>query len=440
MNISYKNICKIAFPVLVSLLVEQLIGITDTAFLGHVGEVELGASAIAGVFYLIFFVIGSGFGVGLQVLIARLNGEKEYPKLTDIFTTGLSFMVLLAVIMILLSKLVSPAVLHAIIKSDDIYSAATRYLDWRIFGLVFSFIITAFRAYYVGITRTKILSMCSLLMVVVNIVCNYILVFGKFGAPALGIEGAAIGSCIAEMSAAMIYLFHYAAKEKVSSFSPFKDIRRRWNDLKRIMRLSVWTMLQSFFSLSSWLVFFVLIEHLGEKQLAISNIVRSISSIPFMFTLSLSQTASSLVGNLIGEGRGSEVMRVCRKVIALCYVFSLILIVLGAVFPQTIIRLYTEDATLIQDTVLPFWVMLSAYIITVPSSVIYSAISGTGNAITAFKIEILGLIVYVVYIVLLDLYYPNVALLWTSEHIYYLTMLIPSFLYLRHGRWKQKKI
>ena len=164
MDISYKNICKIAFPVLVSLLVEQLIGITDTAFLGHVGEVELGASAIAGVFYLIFFVIGSGFGVGLQVLIARLNGEKEYPKLTDIFTTGLSFMVLLAVIMILLSKVVSPAVLHAIIKSDDIYRAAMQYLDWRIFGLVFSFIITAFRAYYVGITQTKILSMCSLLM------------------------------------------------------------------------------------------------------------------------------------------------------------------------------------------------------------------------------------------------------------------------------------
>lgn len=440
MNISYKNICKIAFPVLVSLLVEQLIGITDTAFLGHVGEVELGASAIAGVFYLIFFVIGSGFGVGLQVLISRLNGEKEYTKLTDIFTTGLSFMVLLAVIMIFLSKLVSPAVLHSIIKSDDIYRAAMRYLDWRIFGLVFSFIITAFRAYYVGITQTKILSMCSLLMVFVNIVFNYILVFGKFGAPALGIEGAAIGSCIAEMSAAIIYLIHYAVKEKVRSFSPFKDIRRRWNDLKRIMRLSVWTMFQSFFSLSSWLVFFVLIEHLGEKQLAISNIVRSISSIPFMFTLSLSQTASSLVGNLIGEGRGSEVMRVCRKVIVLCYVFSLILIVLGAIFPQTIIRLYTEDTALIQDTVLPFWVMLSAYVITVPSSVIYSAISGTGNAITAFKIEILGLIVYVVYIVLLDLYYPNIALLWTSEHVYYLAMLIPSFLYLRHGRWKQTKI
>lgn len=74
MDISYRNICRISFPVLLSLLVEQIIGITDTVFLGHVGEVELGASAIAGVCYLILFVIGSGFGVGLQVLIARLNG------------------------------------------------------------------------------------------------------------------------------------------------------------------------------------------------------------------------------------------------------------------------------------------------------------------------------------------------------------------------------
>lgn len=85
MDISYKNICRITLPVLLSLLVEQIIGITDTAFLGHVGETELAASAIAGVCYLILFVIGSGFGVGLQVLIARLNGEKKNREVTPYF-------------------------------------------------------------------------------------------------------------------------------------------------------------------------------------------------------------------------------------------------------------------------------------------------------------------------------------------------------------------
>lgn len=189
MDISYKNICRITFPVLLSLLVEQIIGITDTAFLGHVGKTELGASAIAGVCYLILFVIGSGFGVGLQVLIARLNGEKKNGEVTTLFSTGFYFLIFLAGVIIIASQFALPPILHQIIKSEDIYSAALLYLNWRIYGLFFAFIIVAFRAYYIGITKTKILSVCSLVMVVVNIICNYVLVFGKFGFPALGIEG-----------------------------------------------------------------------------------------------------------------------------------------------------------------------------------------------------------------------------------------------------------
>lgn len=214
MDISYKNICRITLPVLLSLLVEQIIGITDTAFLGHFGETELGASAIAGVCYLILFVIGSGFGVGLQILIARLNGEKKNKKITDILSTGFYFLLLLATIMILASQLFLPFILHQIIKSEDVHLAALLYLNRRIYGLLGAYIIVAFRAYYIGITQTKLLFTCSIVMVVVNIFCNHILVFGKLGFPALGIEGAGIGSCIAECSTASLFILHYRFIEK----------------------------------------------------------------------------------------------------------------------------------------------------------------------------------------------------------------------------------
>ena len=75
---SNKDIWKIAYPILISLIMEQLIGMTDTAFLGRVGEVELGASAIAGVYYLAIFMLGFGFSIGAQILIARRNGEQNY--------------------------------------------------------------------------------------------------------------------------------------------------------------------------------------------------------------------------------------------------------------------------------------------------------------------------------------------------------------------------
>ena len=80
MNYSYKKIWLIAFPVMMSILIEQLINITDALFLGHVGDVELGASAIAGIWFLAIYMLGFGFSLGLQVVIARRNGEQQYSE------------------------------------------------------------------------------------------------------------------------------------------------------------------------------------------------------------------------------------------------------------------------------------------------------------------------------------------------------------------------
>ena len=121
MNYTYKQIWLINFPVMMSILMEQLINITDAIFLGHVGEVELGASALAGIYYLAVYMLGFGFSIGLQVMIARRNG--------------------------LLIQLVSPFILQQLITSDEIYQAVIRYLDWRSFGLLFSFPFLAFRAF-----------------------------------------------------------------------------------------------------------------------------------------------------------------------------------------------------------------------------------------------------------------------------------------------------
>ena len=89
MRFTNRQILKITFPVLLSLMMEQLIGLTDTIYLGHVGEVELGASAIAGIFYLTIFMVGFGFSIGAQVLIARRNGEGNLAGIGPIFMQGM---------------------------------------------------------------------------------------------------------------------------------------------------------------------------------------------------------------------------------------------------------------------------------------------------------------------------------------------------------------
>lgn len=89
---SYKQIWFIAYPILISLVMEQLIGMTDTAFMGRVGEVELGASAIAGVYYMTFYMIAFGFSLGAQIIMGRRNGEGNYAKIGPIFYKGTYFL------------------------------------------------------------------------------------------------------------------------------------------------------------------------------------------------------------------------------------------------------------------------------------------------------------------------------------------------------------
>lgn len=217
MNYTYKNIWLINFPVMMSILIEQLINITDAIFLGHVGEIELGASTLAGIWYLAIYMLGFGFSIGLQVVIARRNGEQQYSETGRTYFQGLLFLSGLAVLLCAISKILSPMILSNLIASEKVYSAVIDYLDWRIWGLMFSFPFLglmfsfpflALRSFLVGITLTKPLNKAAFTAVLVNIPCNWLLIF-YFD---MGIAGAAIASSFAELCSLIILSIHVLLK------------------------------------------------------------------------------------------------------------------------------------------------------------------------------------------------------------------------------------
>ena len=282
MRFTNRQIWQMAYPILISLLMEHLIGLTDTAYLGRVGEVELGASALAGVYYLAIFMLGFGFSIGVQIIIARRNGEKRYSDIGGIFLQGAMFLMLLAGGVFVISKLYSPIFLRSIIQSDLVYEATVSYMNWRIYGFFFSFIAVLFRAFYVGITYTRILTINSVVMVLTNIVLNYVLIFGKFGFPQLGIAGAAIASSTAEAVSALFYILYTWIKIDWKKYGFSFNIKFHPKMLGRILSTSIWTMLQTFLSMSTWFLFFVSVEHLGERSLAVTNIVRGVFLLYFL--------------------------------------------------------------------------------------------------------------------------------------------------------------
>ncbi|HBA31475.1 MAG TPA: MATE family efflux transporter [Parabacteroides goldsteinii] len=440
MQFTNKQIWQITYPVLISLLMEHMIGLTDTAYLGRVGEVELGASALAGVYYLVIYMLGFGFSVGAQVLIARRNGAQDYTRIGPVFMQGALFLLLLAATLFTVSHFYSPVILRKLIGSDEVYQATMSYIDWRVYGFFFSFIAVMFRAFYVGITKTKILTANSVVMVLTNVVLNYILIFGKFGFPALGIAGAAIASSISEAVSVLFFIIYTWKKIDYNKYGMFSFTGIDFRMLKQILNVSIWIMVQHGIAFIGWFIFFVVMEHQGERPLAITNVVRSISSFLFMFVNAFASTSSSLVSNLIGSGKSDQVMGLCGRMIRLCYFFVLPLGILIALFPDLVLRIYTDNPDLIQSSVPSLWVMLSSYILAVPAFIYFFSVSGTGNTQVALWIDMASILVYVSYTFLVGVWlHADVAVCWTTEHVYN-GMLFIAFFYLWIGNWRNKKL
>jgi putative efflux protein, MATE family len=426
MNYTYKQLWHINLPVMMSILIEQLINITDAIFLGNVGEVELGASAIASIYYLALYMLGFGFSIGLQIMIARKNGEQKYKETGKIFFQGLFFLSGLAVFICLSIHLISPFLLKPMIHSQEIYQAVISYLKWRSFGLLFSFPFLAMRSFFVGITETKTLIWAAGISVLVNIALNIILIFGL----RLGISGAAIASSLAEGSA-LVVLSAYMRRKTDKLHYGLKPAFHK-QTLTDILKLSIWSMLHTFISVFPWFIFFIAIEHLGKEELAISNITRSVSTAFFVIVNSFALTTGSLVSNAVGAGNTKALFPICKKTLQLGYILGIPLIGLMLFEKQRIIGLYTNNAQLIQSAFTPFIVMLLNYTFALPGYVYLNAVNGIGKTKAAFIFQVTTTIVYLFYLYWLNSHtQAGLAIYLTAEYLFVIMLWIQSGIYLR---------
>ncbi len=438
---SNKHIFKISAPILLSLLAQNIIQVIDTAFLGRVGEVELGASALAGVIYIALYTLGFGFSMGAQILIGRRNGEKNYDKIGDIVIQGAVFLLIPAILLIPLLRYGAVHWIPAMFESTDVARAVTEYLEWRVFGIIFAFVNLMFRAFYIGTARTKVLTVNAVVMAGTNVVFDYGLIFGNLGMPEMGMAGAAIASVIAEF-ASTVFLLIYTRKTVDPDKYGFRKIRFQWSVIKKVLDISIFMMVQYLFSIVTWMLFFVFIEnYMGERPLAVTNIVRSFYTILTIPSQALGAVASTLVSNTIGADKRDEVVNLIKRIAFISLGVMVCVIAIVSAFPRTMIRVYTDDPSLISDTVLPLYVLISSLPIYSIGSVLFNSVSGTGNTRTALKFEITTLVFYLSYMWFVIIYMGfSVAVAWTTEHVYWLSLSALSFIYLRSGKWKEREI
>jgi len=275
-DISYRRIWLIAYPIILGSVAQNLINFTDTAFLGRVGEVALGAGALGGIFYLAVFMLGMGFGMGEQIIVARRYGEKKLKAIGGVVDHSFLFLLGLAVAAFVVLRFGSVEILHYGVKSRIIYAGTMEFLDYRAFGIFAAFVNVGFRSFYVGMGRTKVITYTTVFLALVNMILDYLLIFGKAGLPRMGIAGAALASVIAEFSAMVYFMIYTAVYIRFADYALFLFEKLHWKKMYRILRVSFPTMIQEFISLSVWFVFFLFVEKIGKSSLAVSNIIRSV--------------------------------------------------------------------------------------------------------------------------------------------------------------------
>lgn len=436
-----KEIWRVTYPIFLGLLAQNVINVTDTAFLGRVGEVALGAAAMGGLLYICVYTIAFGFSVGSQILIARRNGEGNYRAVGPIMWQGTAFSFGMAVCLLILMYFSAAPLIRLLITSDSIYGATYEFFTWRIWGFLFAFVNVMFRGLYIGITRTKVLTMNAVVMALVNVVLDYALVFGELGLLEMGVRGAALASVIAEASSLLFFLLYTYYKVDLKKYGLNRFGQFDLSMVLRILRISCFTMVQYFLAMAIWFVFFMALERLGQRQLAVANIVRSVYVVLLIPVQALSTTANTLVSNLIGAGGSSGVVTLLHKISRMSFLIMVVCVGLCVAFPGSILSVYTNEEALLVESVSALYVVCGAMLIASLANVYFNGISGTGNTQAALVLEVFVQVFYALYIIVVGMVIQApVDVCFTTEVIYYVLMLGSSLIYLKKAKWQNKKI
>jgi multidrug resistance protein, MATE family len=441
LNTSYRQILFMALPISLAMLVPQINFITNNIFLGMLGEQELASAGITGVYYLIFAVIGNGLNNGLQALIARRAGQNLPKEIGRLFFNGVWVALGIAALGIGVTYLFAPLVLRAFIHDPLIADQVIDFLLIRIWGLPFLYLYVMRNALLVGTNQTRFLVWGTLAEALVNIVLDYGMIFGHFGLPTIGFNGAAYASIIAEASGLFVIyaVIHFKGIHK--SFAFFEQTTIDFSVIKLILTMSAPLILQFAISIMSWEYFYILIEHHGPRALAISNTMRNIFGLFGIFCWAFASTTNTMVSNIIGQGRQEEVMPLIRKVVKMSLGISLFIFLVLNLVPEFFLSFYSQGDEFVAEAVPIVRIVSVALLMMSVGTIWLNAVTGTGNTRVNLMIELVTIVIYCLYVFLvLEHWNLSIGWGWGSEWVYWISMFTMAFFYMRSGKWKDKKI
>ncbi len=334
---------KLAYPVILGMLGHTLISIVDNMMVGNLGSTELAAVSLGGSFVFIGMSLGIGFSTAITPLVSMADAEKDDNKLRSVFHHGLLSCVILGVFIFTLIVLAKP-IMYLMHQPKEVIDLASPYIDWVAFSLIPVIIFQGYKQFADGLSRTKY-SMYAIFMAnIVHIIINYMLIYGFWIFPKLGIIGAALGTVISRIL--MVVFMHFIMKNNAQlnpyfkNFS-FREIKKSM--LKKIASLGIPSAMQMLFEVALFTAAIWLCGSIGKTTQAANQIALTLATTTFMFAMGLSVTATIRVGNNKGLMDYKNLIIVARSVFLLAIIletiFGLLFVILHNFLPHLFLNM-----------------------------------------------------------------------------------------------------
>ncbi len=432
---------KVSLPIIFVEATETFDHLIDTAFLSRVGVTELGAIGVADTVMLLFLILPLAMVDGLQILTARRVGQRRPEAVGLAFNQGLALALLLSAAATAALKLFSPVVANWIVESDAVGEAVDGYLQIDAYSIPLACVTFACSALLTSLGKTRALIPSTIIMVTVDIILNYLFIFGRFGCPAMGMRGAAVGSIGAELATGIFLTAYIWLHFKRDAYSFFLLGLPERQTARLLTLISAPIAAQDFLEHVRWFLFFLIVERLGTPALAIANIVYTCFIVFWVPTEGFAETTCSMVSRYIGKNRVNRIGQLLRNAIGGAVLATIPLIGLALLVPQWLVTTLSPEPDLLAQSNVSLRLVALSMLIAIPGELWLTAVVGTGDTVASLGIEAVLTLVMVgfTYIAAIQMAWP-VEVVWLTVPITWIVQLAISYGWMKSGIWRRLEL
>ncbi|PQJ30427.1 MATE family efflux transporter [Nonlabens arenilitoris] len=337
---------NIAYPIMAGQIAHLLVAFADNVMVGKLGDAQLAAVSLGNTLIFIALSIGIGFSFAITPLVAEADAKGNFQKVKSIFHNGVLVSTINGVLLCILLFLSEP-ILFFLDQPDEVIVLAIPYMRIVAFSMIPLMIFQSIKQFSDGLSKTVFAMQATIVANIVNIILNYLLIYGEFGFPRLEVEGAAYGTLVARILMVPVLIFLLTRKVELKKYFTLIE-SFSVSIIKKLLHLGFPTALQMFFEVSLFTAAIILSGVLGTKNQAANQIALNLSAMTFMVGVGLSVTATIRVGNQLGAGNITELKRIARSIFLLTLIFDVFFALMFYSFRAQLPWVYIDDIEVVK--------------------------------------------------------------------------------------------